>query len=249
MNDQMTETPERPGSSAVRVGLALGAIVLGAVVIFGLGVMEGSRVAELAPVAVAPPNALPTETLETRPVAPVAATAAIPPDKLTFYDRLSGTAPAAPLALPEGQAPVQGAATAPPAPSRPPETPARQLEVKQPPPAAVADKRTPSAAASKPPVARPAAPSKSDPAAQIRKLVGKGRFAVQVAAVGDRSAAAETAALVKRNGFEAVTVMASVKGKVFYRIRVGSFPSKKAAAQAAGIFHSAFGLNAIPVEN
>ena len=70
-----------------------------------------------------------------------------------------------------------------------------------------------------------------------------------MAAVSERAAAAETAALIKRNGFDAVTVMASVKGKILYRIRVGSFPSKQAAAQAAGIFRSAFGLNAIPVEN
>ena len=70
-----------------------------------------------------------------------------------------------------------------------------------------------------------------------------------MAAVSERAAAAETAALVKRNGFDAVTVMASVKGKIWYRVRVGSFPSKQAAAQAAGIFRSAYGLNAIPVEN
>ena len=92
-------------------------------------------------------------------------------------------------------------------------------------------------------------PSKSDPAAQIRKLTGKGRFSVQMAAVSERAAAEETVALVKRNGFEAVIVMASVKGKIFYRVRVGSFPSKSNAGRAAEIFHSALGLDAIPVEN
>jgi cell division septation protein DedD len=70
-----------------------------------------------------------------------------------------------------------------------------------------------------------------------------------MAAVSDRATASETAAQVKRNGFDAVTVMASVKGKIFYRVRVGSFPSKQAASQAAGIFRSAYGLAAIPVEN
>jgi cell division protein FtsN len=72
---------------------------------------------------------------------------------------------------------------------------------------------------------------------------------VQMAAVSERAAAAETAALIKRSGFDSVTVIASVKGKIWYRIRVGSFPNKQAATQAAGIFRSAFGLNAIPVES
>jgi cell division septation protein DedD len=94
-----------------------------------------------------------------------------------------------------------------------------------------------------------AVPSNAGPAAQIRKLMGKGRFTVQIAAVSDRAAAAERTAMLKRNGFESVTVMASVKGRILYRIRVGSFPSKSVAARAAEKFHTGFGLSAIPVEN
>ena len=236
MNDSVTDAPGRPGASALRVGLALGAIVLGAVVIFGLGVMEGSRVAELAPVVAAPPSALPTENLPTLPAAPAVPAAAIPPDKLTFYDRLSGVAPPAPLAPPESHSPAQVLVPSPAAP--PPSAPAADaLPARAPAPA-------PTAVA-----AKTAPPPKADPAQQIRKLTGKGRFAVQVAAVSERAVAAETAALVKRNGFDAVTVMASVKGKIWYRIRVGSFPNKQAASQAAGIFRSSYGLNAVPVEN
>lgn len=241
MNDSVTDAPGRPGASALRVGLALGAIVLGAVVIFGLGVMEGSRVAGLAPVVAAPPNALPTETLAPLPSAPATPAAATPPDKLTFYDRLSGVAPAAPLALLENQ---------PPAPPASPGAPVQLPDAGQPAPATTgAVARAAAAPAPTEPAARTAPPSKTNPAAQIRKLTGKGRFTVQLAAVGDRSAAAQTAALIKRNGFESVTVMASVKGKIWYRIRVGSFPDKQAAARAAGIFRSAYGLNAIPAEN
>ena len=70
-----------------------------------------------------------------------------------------------------------------------------------------------------------------------------------MAAVTDKSAAAETTARLKRSGFESTTVMASIKGKIWFRIRVESFPSKQAATQAAAIFHSAYGLNAIAVEN
>jgi hypothetical protein len=41
--------------------------------------------------------------------------------------------------------------------------------------------------------------------------------------------------------------MASVKGKIYYRIRVGKFPEQAGCHEAAGIFRSAYGLNAIPV--
>ena len=245
MNEDVTDALRQPGDCAVRVGFSLGAIVLAAVVIFSLGVMVGSRVAELPPVDAAPPSALPTETLRPLPLESVAPTAPTPPDKLTFYDRLSGVAPAAPPELPEGQPPVQALTPAP--------KPEQAAPARQPDPlplqatGAAAPNKVPPLAAKE--AAPRAAPPKTDPAAQISKLSGKGRFTVQMAAVSDRTAAAETAALIKRNGFDAVTVMASVKGKILYRIRVGSFPSKQAAAQAAGIFHSAYGLNGIAVEN
>jgi cell division septation protein DedD len=246
VSESVLETQGRPGNSVARVGLVIGGIVLGAVVIFALGVMEGTRVAELVPVVAAPPTALPTETLATLPPAPAAPTAGTPADKLTFYDRLSGVAPPAPLPLPAGQPPVQQLAPAPPAVREPP---APQPEAPSAPGSSAAAPRKAAAPAVAAVAPKPSAPSKTDPAAQIRKLTGKGRFTVQMAAVSERSAAAETAALVKRNGFEAVTVMASVKGKIFYRVRVGTFPSKQAASQAAGLFRSAYGLEAIPVEN
>jgi DedD protein len=243
----LAESLESPGTSALRVGLTLGGIVLSAVVVFGLGVMEGSRVAELAPVVAPPPSALPTENLATQTAAPPAPAPPIPADKLTFYDRLSGVAPSTPVALPDGQAPAQGLASgpsAPPAaPGAQPESPQRAQAVTQRKPA------TPEATAAVEPAARTTAPPTADPAAQIKKLIGKGRFTVQLAAVGERSAAAETAAQMKRHGFTTVTVMASVKGKTYYRLRVGTYPSKQAAAKAAGIFRSAYGLNAIPTEN
>ena len=261
MNDRLTGTQGSSGTSAVRVGLTLGGIVLAAVVIFSLGVMEGSRVVESIPMTAEPPSAPAIEPVRTPPPAPVASATAGSPDKLTFYDRLSGVAPPPPLTLPEAQPPAHGpAAATPPA----QETPARQPEAQTPqttampastkiaavaPPPAPATLPLPAASPAAEPVAKTAGQPKADAIAQIRKLAGKGRFTVQMAAVSERSAAAETAARIKRTGFEPVTVMATVKGKTWYRIRVGSFPNKQAAAQAAGIFHSAFGLNAIPVEN
>lgn len=234
MSCLVTDAPGTPGTSVARVGLTLAGIVLAAVVIFGLGVMEGSRVAKRGATPASPPGEPPTETLRTPPPAAVAPAVPIPPDKLTFYDRLSGIAAPAPVALPEDQPPAPGLA-----PAALPEAQgaaARQAAAPAPPAAAGTASRT-------------AGPSKTGATAQIRKLAGKGRFTVQMAAVSERSAAAEMAARIKRDGFDAVTTTTSVKGKLLYRVRVGSFPNKQAAAQAAGIFRSAFEFDAIAMEN
>lgn len=86
-------------------------------------------------------------------------------------------------------------------------------------------------------------------AARVRVLAGQGRFAVQVAAASDRAAADEATARLRRHGLDAMTVAATVKGRTWYRTRVGSFPSQQAAAQAAGILGTAFGYDAIPVSD
>jgi len=227
VNGSASETQRRPATSAVRVGVTLGGIVLAAVVIFGLGVLEGSRVAGSLPEIAAPPSTLPT-----------APAPAMKPDKLTFYDRLSGVAPPTPAAFPEGQP------TAPalkPGPTASQEERARQPEARPP--------QVPAVAAPRTTAAKTKVLAKSEATAQIRKLSGTDRFSVQMAAVSNRTAAARLTAQIKSNGFDAVTVRASIKGRIFYRIRVGNFPSKKAAAEAADIFRSAFALNGIPVEN
>jgi cell division protein FtsN len=242
------ETAERRETSALRTGAALGGIVLAAVFVFGLGVMVGKRVAESGPAVSPPPAALPTEAYPPLPAAPPPPAAAIPPESLTFYDRLRGAAPPAPLALPEGQAPPQAppSTASAPGPAAPRETTAAAPGPKA---APAPPKATPAKAAATASVAKTPSPAKTDPGEQIRRLAGKGRYAVQVAAVNERAAAEEAASRVKRQGFEAVTVMASVKGKIWYRIRVGSFPSKTAAAQAAAIFRTAYGYNAVAVQN
>jgi cell division protein FtsN len=70
-----------------------------------------------------------------------------------------------------------------------------------------------------------------------------------VAAASERAAADEAAARLRRHGLDVVTLAASVKGKTWYRTRVGSFPNQQAAAQAAGILGAAFGYDAIPVSD
>jgi cell division protein FtsN len=242
------------GASPLRVGTALGGVVLAAVVVFGLGVMVGKRVTESVPVAAPPPAALPTETLAPQPIG---AAPAIPPDQLTFYDRLSGAAPPATAPVPQsatapppvaaqsrGAAPALAPAPAPaPAPATT-TTVAAQVQAAAPP----AAKPAPKAAA---PPAAPAPVAEARPAAiaEIRKLTGAGRFAVQLGASKDRAAADRTTASVRAQGLDATTSAVSIKGAVWYRTRAGTFPNQQAATKAAGLFHTAFGYTAMPVRD
>jgi len=210
-----------PRTSPLRVGAVLGGIVLAAVVIFGFGVMVGKRVAESVPPPASPPVARPAES----PAPPPAPAAAVTADRLTFYDRLSGAAPPGPAAQPDARPPARAAAD---------------------PPAAPAPAEVPVPAAAPVPAPAKTAPQ-PDAGERIKQLAGRGRFAVQVASVTDRTAAEGTATRLKRQGFEVVTVMASIKGRTWYRIRVASFPSQQAATKAAGLFRSGYGLNAIAV--
>jgi septal ring-binding cell division protein DamX len=95
-----------PRSSPLRVGAALGGVVLALVAAFGLGVSVGKRSVGSSTDVSAPPTALPTETLTPQPPPPAAP---IPAEQLTFYDRLSGVKPP-PVALPEGQSPAPASA-------------------------------------------------------------------------------------------------------------------------------------------
>lgn len=220
----------------MRVGAVLAVVLLAAVLVFGLGVMVGKRVTESA-VPAAAPQAPPPSPAVAAP-APRAA-APLAPEQLTFYDRLSGRTPPAPVEIPPGQAPPQAGAAEPGAPS--PSVPAAAAPPAAPPSRAAALPE-PEAA----PTPAPAAPSAAaDPVARIRRLSGAGSYAVQVAAVNRRAAADETVARLRRQGFEVTTVTATVKGRTWYRVRVGPFPDQAAASVAAGIFRSALGLNAI----
>jgi len=99
-------------SAPHRVGLWLAIVVMGALAVFSLGVMVGKRVAESVPPAFAPPEALPTETLV--PVAPSAAgapAAAVPAERMSFYESLSGRQARGPLEVPESPAPASAEAS------------------------------------------------------------------------------------------------------------------------------------------
>lgn len=255
-------------ASPLRVGALIGLVVVVAVAIFGLGVMVGERVAESVTPVAAPPPALPTEGLV--PVPPPSGTDApgtpvpIPPEKLTFYDRLSRKTTGGPLEIPVGQAPPSAAVALRPDPAtaiapHPAETAAVVSQApKIVPPGALrpaTSGKTPSSAPPAPvktvaPTSAPP-PKTASPAdaavAKIRKLLGKGRYQVQVAASQQRDAADDVAARFKKQGFDVVTTMAVVQGRTWYRVRVGNFPSRQAAVRAAGIFKSALDMGGVVV--
>ena len=223
----------------LRVGAVLAGIVLAAVLVFSLGVMTGKRITESAPDFPPAPAALPTAGIAPAPAAPATMPAPVPGENLTFYDRLSGAAPPPPTALPVGEAPPQaagpGAAGTPSAAS-----PAYATSTA----AMPAVETTPPAPKLPPQTAKAGA---EDTAARVRKLEGRGPYAVQVAAYTDRAAAAAAAARLKRQGFEVVTVTASSKGKTWHRLRVGSFPNREAAVKAAELLRTGLGMDASPV--
>ena len=147
---------------------------------------------------------------------------------LTFYDRLSGAAPPLPAIQPDDSA--ERPAGAPPAPATEKPLPRETAPSPAPPPA-------------------PAAPAGGNTGSRVRGLMGKGPYAVQVAALTDRQAAAAAAERLRAQGLPAATVTATSKGKTWYRLRVGSFPSREAAARAAGLMHAELGLDATPVRD
>ena len=79
--------------------------------------------------------------------------------------------------------------------------------------------------------------------------MGSGPYAVQVAAMTDRAAAAAMAERLRRQGLPATAVTATTKGKTWYRLRIGSFPSRDAAARAAGVLQAELRLDATPVRD
>jgi DedD protein len=216
----------------LRVGAALAGVVLAAVILFSLGVMTGTRIAANAP-AVPAATAAAIDVPVPAVVPPASVLQATSPPTgpagtLTFYDRLSGAAPPLPAIQPDDSA--ERAASAAPAP--PAEKPLPHETA--PPPA-------------RPPV--PAAPVGGDTGARVRGLMAKGPYAVQVAALSDRQAATAAAERLKAQGLPAATIAVKSKGKTWYRLRVGSFPTREAADRAAGLLHAELGLDATPVRD
>lgn len=214
-----------PPASVRRVGSILAVVVVAAVVVFSLGVMVGQRVTESVPTAAEPPPALPTETL-VPPPAPASKEAPVkgkspsrPTGKLTFFETLSGDKAAAPPALPK---PPPKAA----APSREPPPP--QPEAQKPPP----------------PVKTAAA---SSPGTQIKALMGSGPYHVQVSSTTNSAWAGDLVARLKKKGIKAVSTPVTIKGKRWYRIRVGSFPDKESARRAREILKRKMKLDGMVV--
>jgi DedD protein len=216
-------------ASVRKVGTILAIVVMAAVVVFSLGVMVGKRVTGNVSVPSDPPSALPTENLRPRPPVEKASPGATQPvkktgrepeasGKLTFFDTLSGDKAAAPPALPKEPPAVKKA----PLPAAKPAAPRAEPPKKPPPPPKKA-------------VPPPSKPAAGDPGVRVMSLTGKGDFAVQVASTTNSSWANELVRRLENNGVTARASAVTLKGKLWYRIRVGSFSDRENANKALKI--------------
>lgn len=213
-------------ASVRRVGTILAGVVVAAVIVFSLGVMVGKRVTGGGQALSEPPSALPTENLRPRPPRTAEkksesrpATKAqgaksgkdpLPSEKLTFFDTLSGDKAAAPPVLPKEKAP-----------------PAKKADLEK---KAAPKKETPKKAASPPPKKRAASPE-----ARVMAMAGPGQFYVQVASTTNSSWAADLVKRLAKKGLDAKSTTVMLKGKSWYRVRVGTFPDRETAQKALGI--------------
>ena len=209
------EGTEGSAASVRRVGMILAGVVLGAVAVFSLGVMVGQRVTESVPSLGEPPSSVPMETLVPPAVPPpekrasAEGTPAPAGDKLTFFDTLSGEKASSPPSLPKAPPPKPA-----PAPPKP------------------AAEATPAPKSVPPPAAKPAAAS---PAEKVNALLGSGPWYVQVASTTSRQGASDFVTRLKKKGIKASFTPVTLKGKQWYRVRIGSFPDKNSASQARKI--------------
>jgi len=224
----MKEFDEGTAGSAASVrsvGAKLAGVVLGAVIVFSLGVMVGQRVTESVPSLGEPPPALPTETLPPPQPSghemPAGAEDLPAPrgEKLTFFDTLSGEKAGPPPELPKAP---------PPKPVPPPPRP-----VAEPAPA--------------PRAAPPVKTAGTSPADRVNALKGSGPYYVQVSSTTKREWANDLVARLKKKGIKAVSTPVTLKGKQWYRVRVGSFPDRDSAGQARNILKQKMKLDGMVV--
>lgn len=218
-------------ASPRRVGALLAAVVVTAVVVFSLGVMVGKRVTGTVPLITEPPATLPTETLVPPPPPDLEkptgereeppAAKEIASEKLTFFDTLSADKPAPPP-LPK-ESPTKVKASPPPAP------PPSVAEVKEP---------------VKPP---PAPKSPREPSQVIESLKGPGNYYVQVSSTTKRAWADDLVRKLKKKGISSTSTSVTLKGKKWYRIRIGTFADKGSARKAGAVLKEKMKLDGMVV--
>lgn len=214
------------------------AVTVVSVVIFLFGVLvgrgvrassPGDAIAELAAGA-APPVPDPALAAPTTPGgAPVSAG-----EPLSYPDRLSGSAPV-PEKLREGGDPPKPA----PAPAAEKPAPAKPAAEKpaDKPAAKPAEKPADKPAAAKPePTPAPAAAKPADkpaPAAAVSGEPAGSGFAIQVAALRERSEAESVARRLSGKGYAAYVLAPSAGTPRMYRVRVGKFKERREADAVA----------------
>lgn len=218
-------------------------VVLGAV--FVLGVVVGKKLASNAQTAAAPDllSALDANAQVLQQVREE--------EPLTFQDELTRKPSNEPPAAEPKKVTV---ALAPPKPAEPPAAPPEQAPKPEAPKPAAEPERTAARAESAPPQDKEPAAGKVEPAPvptrttsadagslkeafaratrQPTEAAAGGAFTLQISAFQTRPEAERFAARLRDRGYAPYIVAAEVPGKgTWYRVRMGSFPSKEAAAR------------------
>jgi cell division septation protein DedD len=209
-----------------------GIIVLGAV--FVLGVVVGKKLAQ-NPHSADAPNLLSALDEKTEALEKVRQT---PP--LTFQDELTKKAEPAVASAPKPPPPAVASAPKPPPPAAAPPAPAPAHAAVVIP---VEPAKTPT------PVAMRPTPPASEPTPKVApakpQTVPNGPFTLQLGASQDKDDANRQIARLKDKGYAPYLVTAQVPGKgTWYRVRMGSFPSKDAAQHYLQDFHRETQLDA-----
>ena len=229
---EFEESATGGAASVRRVGAVLAVVVVAAVIVFSLGVMVGKRVTGGGQALSEPPASLPTENLRPRPPEKKAGKSESAPspaakpaagggeagtaEKLTFFDTLSGDKPAPPPALPKEKEPAVRKAVV-----------EKKAEPAKPPP----PKKPEPEPKPKP---KPKKAEKS-PGERVMAMTGSGQHYVQVASTTNRGWADDLVKRLAKKGLEAESTTVMLKGKSWYRVRIGSFPDQATAQKALGI--------------
>lgn len=182
--------------------LALGFTVT-SVIIFLLGILIGKGIEERKSIR----QEEPLVKIPVQPPAPGAKPGAQGKEEMTFYDTLSKAPPT--------QLAEKAAEKAPPAPSPTKEKPS----VEKAPAVTEAKKEAPAQKASK------VEPAKTDAAQR------EGPWTVQINAYPNDRDAKELAKKLKDKGYDAYVTSTKVKGRTWYRVRVGHFDTREQAQQ------------------
>lgn len=217
-------------SSPRQVTAILAAVVAAAVVVFSLGVMVGKRGTGDGAVQESPPAALPMDV-------PVQPPESVPETKTARVEEPPPAGSPKERPLPSEKLTFFDSLSGDPPPAPVQKRPAPKK--KEPAP------RKPAEGGGT--VAAPVKAASASAADRIKRLMGPGIYHVQLSSTTNPSWAGALVERMKKKGITAKSTTVTIKGKLWYRIRVGTFADKDAARRAGDIFKAEMKIDTMVV--